>query len=133
MLLLDFETITQAQERCLAKRLNKNISLKKLNIWFERLETTFKNDTNVLNFIKLLKLKSKTHYVKKTKIFLELHDTFFCILERVNDNGLRDRGGHFRMELKEQIIDELLKENNDYICLTNGAHIVQIIEKKEVK
>jgi len=30
--LTTFERITQAQERCLEKRLNKNISLKKLNL-----------------------------------------------------------------------------------------------------
>ena len=54
--IMNYDTITKAQERCLEKRLNKNISLKKLNLWFESLENTFKNNTDILNFIKMLKL-----------------------------------------------------------------------------
>ena len=124
-----FETITEAQERYLVKRLEKNISLKKLNLWFESLESTFKNNSDILDFIKMLKLKGRIHYVKLSLYMIEKNNKNFKILKRT-EYGLAETHEHmgtFKIELLEKVINELLEECN-YISILEDNRIVQIIE-----
>lgn len=130
---MNYDIITKAQERCLKKKLNKNISLKKLNLWFKSLEDTFKNNTDILDFIKILKLRGQGHYVKLSLYIIEKNNNTFKILKRT-ENGLtefHEHMGTFKIELLENVINELLKERN-YISICENNRIVQIIES-EVK
>ena len=128
---MNYDMITKAQERCLEKRLNKNISLKKLNIWFESLENTFKNNTDILDFIKMLKLRGKSHYVKLSLYAIEKNNNNFKILKRT-ESGLTETHeymGTFKIELLEKVINELLEECN-YISVLENNRVVQIIESE---
>lgn len=130
---MNYDIITKAQERCLEKRLNKNISLKKLNLWFKSLEGTFKNNADILDFIKNLKLRGQSHYVKLSLYIIEKSTSTFKILKRT-ENGLTEIHEHmgiFKIELLENVTNELLKECN-YISIFENNKIVQIIEN-EVK